>query len=161
MQYIHNEFPVQTSLTFSCSHSLTGLFKKAMIISGQPDNHCHSLSLDLVRLVIRGPQLCAYWFFNTWTLPPVPPLPPRQSPRGGRGCVTSPLSVEPQSCHWIPLYSVLSCFSVYSHCSFCLVFFVFFLRTGPSSWLHSTKNFQCFLFRQAFWYGSCFATRRW
>ena len=54
----------------------------------------------------------------------------------------SPPCLESLGCHLTPLYSLLPCSSAYSHCSFCLVFF---LPTGPFSGLFFRKFVNIFV----------------
>ena len=78
-------------------------------------------------------------------------------PKGGQGCLMSSPCLKSQCCHLIPLYHLFSCSSAYSHCIFCLVFF---LPTGPFSWLLSRNFFRIFRSEVGFWYGSCLAAKR-
>ena len=65
------------------------------------------------------------WFGDVWGITRgqiVAFFPP---PKGGLGCLMSPLCLESQGCHLIPLYYLLSRSSAYRCYFFCLIFFLF------------------------------------
>ena len=80
------------------------------------------------------------------------------SPKGGRGCLMSPLCLESESCHLIPLCCLLYCSSAKSCYPFYLVFFCLLVL---SSELFPENSSIFFVKRYAFMYGSCFGEVSW
>ena len=71
---------------------------------------------------------------------------------GGQGYLMSPPVWNLRAVIW---FYLLSCSSAYSHCSFCLVLFLFDCRF---SWQFSPENSSIFFVKRwAFWYRSCLA----
>ena len=99
----------------------------------------HLSRSDIIQQVIHLPRCDIYSFFHLsrydiFTFHLSFPLlhirygfhssfPLLQAPKGSRGCLMSPLCLESQECHLIPLYYLLSCASAKSYYSFCPIFF--------------------------------------
>ena len=101
-----------------------------------------------------------YWSAESWAMRTMRPVPSQFPRREAEDVWMSPPCLEPQGCHLIPLYHLLSCSSAESCYTFCGGFFSSFFSCPlaySSDFLFSPENPSIFFVKRFFCFLFCMA----